>query len=51
MMVIGVNHFARIACIFMAFRYADFAHLNQGVIAGLFTSGVAFTTLLFWILY
>ena len=27
------------------------AHINQGVIAGLFTSGVVFTSVLFWIIY
>lgn len=47
----GVNTFMRIMFIFMAFRYAMLAELNQGVIAGLFTSSVTFTTLLFWKVY
>jgi len=37
--------------IFTAFKFATAANLNQGVIAGLFTSSVAFTALLFWYLY
>ena len=36
---------------FMAFKFADYAQVNQGVIASLFTSGVVFTTLLFWLVY
>lgn len=47
----GANTFVRISMIFMAFRYAMLAGLNQGVIAGVFTSGVAFTALLFWKVY
>ena len=35
----------------MAFRYADLANVNQGVIAGLFTSGVAFSSILFWFIW
>ncbi len=35
----------------MAFRYADLANVNQGVIAGLFTSGVAFSSLFFWLIW
>lgn len=27
------------------------AHINQGVIAGLFTSGVVFTSIMFWLVY
>ena len=48
---IGINHFVRVLCIFMAFRFAHFANANHGVIAGIFTSGVMFTTLVFWRIY
>ena len=36
---------------FLAFYYADLANVNQGVIAGLFTSGVAFSSVLFWFVW
>ena len=48
---LGGCHVFRILFIFMAFRFAHFANLNKGVIAGIFTSGVMFTTLLFWRVY
>lgn len=35
----------------MAFRFASFADINQGVIASLFTSGVIFTSILFYFIY
>ena len=47
----GLNHIALISVTFMAFKHADSAHVNQGVIAGLFTSGVVFTTIFFWLIY
>ena len=47
----GLNHIALISVTFMAFKHADSAHENQGVIAGLFTSGVVFTTIFFWLIY
>jgi drug/metabolite transporter (DMT)-like permease len=34
-----------------AFSYAKIANVNQGVIAGLFTSGVVFTAIVFYVLY
>jgi multidrug transporter EmrE-like cation transporter len=35
----------------MAFKHADLARVNQGVIAGLFTSGVVFTSIAFGLVY
>lgn len=35
----------------MAFKCADLAQMNQGCIAGLFTSGVMFTAITFWVIY
>jgi multidrug transporter EmrE-like cation transporter len=50
-MIRGLNHLALITVTFLAFKYATMAHVNKGVIASLFTSGVVFTTLLFWVIY
>lgn len=36
---------------FISFKYAAMAQINQGVIASLFTSGVIFTSILFYFLY
>ena len=36
---------------FMGFRFAYLAHINLGVIAGLLTSSVVFTSIFFWCLY
>ena len=36
---------------FLAFKYAAMAEVNQGVIASLFTSGVIFTSILFYFIY
>ena len=47
----GLNHIALINVTFMAFKHADLARVNQGVIAGLFTSGVVFTSIAFWLVY
>ena len=51
LLVRGANHLALIQVTFLAFEYADLAKVNQGVIAGLFTSGVVFCTVLFWLVY
>jgi drug/metabolite transporter (DMT)-like permease len=40
-----------ISVTFLAFEHSDLAHVNQGVIAGLFTSGVIFTTVFFWLFH
>lgn len=50
-LVLGLFHFVRILCSFIAFKFADEAQVNQGVIASLFTTGVMFTTLTFWRIY
>jgi len=47
----GVVHITLLVMTVMAFRYADLANVNQGVIAGLFTSGVAFSSLFFWLIW
>mgnify|MGYP006950332689 CR=1 FL=1 len=49
--VLALNHFLRTFMCFVAYMYADKAQINQGIIAGLFTLGVMFTTLMFWRLY
>lgn len=36
---------------FVSFKYAALAQINQGVIASLFTSGVIFTSVLFYFIY
>ena len=36
---------------FISFKYAEMADINQGVIASLFTSGVIFTSILFYFIY
>ena len=36
---------------FISFKYAEMADINQGVIASLFTSGVIFTSILFYFVY
>jgi len=36
---------------FLSFKYAAMAQINQGVIASLFTSGVIFTSVLFYFVY
>ena len=36
---------------FVSFKYAALAEINQGVIASLFTSGVIFTSILFYYIY
>ena len=35
----------------MSFRFADTAHINQGVIAGLFSTSVVISTIVFGLLY
>lgn len=36
---------------FVSFKYAALAGINQGVIASIFTSGVIFTSVLFYFIY
>lgn len=47
----GLNHMFLIFLTFVSFRYAALAEINQGVIASLFTSGVIFTSILFYFIY
>ena len=47
----GLNHMMLITLTFLAFKYAAMAEINQGVIASLFTSGVIFTSVLFYFVY
>lgn len=47
----GINHMLLICMTFVAFKYAALAQINQGVIASLFTSGVIFTSALFFCIY
>ena len=47
----GINHMLLICMTFVSFKYAALAQINQGVIASLFTSGVIFTSVLFYFIY
>ena len=47
----GLNHMLLICMTFVSFKYATLAQINQGVIASLFTSGVIFTSVLFYFIY
>ena len=47
----GLNHMVLITITFLAFKYATLADINHGVIASLFTSGVIFTSILFYFIY
>jgi len=45
------NHLASIWLNIMSFTYAERAHINQGVIAGLYASGIVFTAIIFYFVY
>ena len=45
------NHLATIWLGCMAFTYAGRAHINQGVIAGLYASSILFTAIIFYFVY
>ena len=47
----GCNHIIMMVCCIMSFIYADAAHINQGVIAGLYVTSIVFTTIVFKIVY
>ena len=47
----GINHGVLICLTCLSFEFAAKAEINQGVIASLFTSGVVFTAILFYIIY
>ena len=47
----GLTHWTLICCTCWSFEFSAYANVNQGVIASLFTSGVVFTALLFYLVY
>lgn len=47
----GMNHIGAILLLVTSFYFGSLAHVNQGVVAGLFTSSVVFTAILFYFVY
>ena len=47
----GLNHLALICAAFLSLEYASLAGVNIGVISSLYTSGVIFTSILFYFVY
>ena len=47
----GLNHLALICAAFLSLEYASLAEINIGVISSLYTSGVIFTSILFYFIY
>ena len=50
-MLRALTHLGVMIVTFSAFYFADKAKINQGVIAAIFTSSVAFSTIVFYCLY
>lgn len=50
-MLRALTHFGLMIVTFSAFHFADRAQINQGVISALFTSGVAFSAILFFFVF